>query len=79
MLHQINPFVLQLLFLRVDLLLGSKGFQELLVIKVNTRNTIDEVVSGSRFFEFAEGSDWEQLSKLNLPDQSFIDVHAASF
>ena len=58
---------------------SPQGFQELLVIKGNTRNTIDEVVSGSRFFEFAEGSDWEQLSKLNLPDQSFIDVHAASF
>lgn len=57
----------------------AQGFQELLVIKGNTVDSSDDPVDGMRFFEFAEGSDWEQISKLNLPDQSFIDVHSASF
>jgi len=52
---------------------------DFLVIKGNTVDGTGATAYGSRFFEFAEGSDWEQLIASNLPDQAFIDVQCASY
>jgi hypothetical protein len=52
---------------------------DFLVIKGNTVDGIGVTAQGSRFFEFAEGSDWEQLVGANLPDQAFIDVQCSSY
>ncbi len=52
---------------------------DFLVIKGNTVDGVGATAYGSRFFEFAEGSDWEQLVGANLPDQAFIDVQCASY
>ena len=52
---------------------------EFLAIKGNTVDGTGATSYGTRFFEFAEGSDWEQLVGANLPDQAFIDVQCASY
>jgi len=56
-----------------------QGYDEFLVIKGNTETSLGATAYGSRFFEFSEGSDWEQLIGENLPDQSFINIQCASF
>ena len=52
---------------------------DFLAIKGNTVDGTGTTAYGSRFFEFAEGSDWEQLIAANLPDQAFIDIQCASY
>ena len=51
---------------------------EALIIKGNTRSSTGASASGSRFFEFSDGSDWEQALTKILPDQEFFNVQCAS-
>jgi len=55
-----------------------KKVNQVLVIKGNTRTSTGSTAYGSRLFEFAEGSDWEQLQSHILPDQDFVKVQCAS-
>lgn len=48
------------------------------VIKGNTLTGSGVTTEGSRFFEIAQGSDWEQALSNNLPDQNFINVKCAT-
>lgn len=60
---------------------GSSGryIKEALVINGNTQSASGTTVKGQRLFEFAEGSDWEQVLSLNLPDQEFIKLKCATY
>lgn len=53
-------------------------FKTALVIKGNTVSSTGASTIGQRFFEWSEGSDWEQSLSINLPDQEFINVHCAT-
>lgn len=48
------------------------------VIKGNTLTGAGVTTEGSRFFEYSDGSDWEQALSLNLPNQNFFNVKCAS-
>jgi hypothetical protein len=52
-------------------------YDQSLVIKGNTVSSTGSTYA-SRLFEFSDGSDWEQMNSLVLPDQDFIEVDAAS-
>jgi len=52
-------------------------YDQSLVIKGNTVSSSGSTYA-SRLFEFSDGSDWEQMNSLVLPDQDFIEVDAAS-
>jgi len=49
-----------------------------LVIKGNTVTATGATTNGSRLFEFAEGSDWEQALSIVLPDQNFFNVKCST-
>lgn len=58
---------------------SSKNYvKESIVIKGNTLSSTGNTVLGQRFFEFSDGSDWEQALRLNLPSQEFIELHCAT-
>jgi len=57
---------------------SENHYQTALVIKGNTTSSTGSSVLGQRFFEWSEGSDWEQSLGTNLPDQDFINVQCAS-
>jgi hypothetical protein len=53
-------------------------YKTALVIKGNTISSTGSSAIGQRFFEWSEGSDWEQSLSSNLPDQDFITIQCAS-
>lgn len=61
--------------------LGSSGryVQEAIVINGNTQSSSGTTVKGQRLFEFAEGSDWEQVLNSTLPDQEFFNLKCATY
>ena len=53
-------------------------YKTALVIRGNTISSTGSSAIGQRFFEWSEGSDWEQSLSSNLPDQDFITIQCAS-
>lgn len=57
----------------------SKNYiREALVIKGNTLSSSGTTVNGQRLFEFSDGSDWEQVMRVILPDQEFFEIDCAT-
>lgn len=57
---------------------SEEHYKTAIVIKGNTTSSTGSSVIGQRFFEWSEGSDWEQSLGSNLPNQDFINVQCAS-
>jgi hypothetical protein len=52
-------------------------YDQSLVIKGSTVSSSGSTYA-SRLFEFSDGSDWEQMNSIILPDQDYLEVDAAS-
>jgi len=57
---------------------SEEHYKTALVIKGNTVSSTGSSAIGQRFFEWSEGSDWEQSLSMNLPDQEFVTIQCAT-
>lgn len=57
---------------------SEEHYKTALVIKGNTLSSTGSSAIGQRFFEWSDGSDWEQSLSMNLPDQEFVTIQCAT-
>lgn len=58
--------------------LNNKYVEESLVLSGITTSGLGVTANGLRFFEYSDGSDWEQVLSVTLPDQEFYNISCAT-